>query len=303
MNQLDGIDVFVKVVQAGSFSAAAKLLGMPVTTVSGKVASLERRLGVTLLHRTTRKLNVTQVGESYFQHCVRALEEVSNAEKELFSSRTEPEGLLRLTAPPDIGHLMVPFIVRRYLKAYPKMRVELIITPRQVDLVGEGVDLAIRAGDLKDSTLITRKFFEMDFSLWASREYAKKNGLPKHPKELVDHSFIAFSVFPRTMKFMKDKSTYEFKPSSRIIVDDLEAVKIFVAGADGIGILPPLICGSEIETGKFVPVLSGWDLDLGFGPTRRLSFVFPPQRFVSPKIQAFIDLAAANCTTHKTVQK
>src|SRR5690606_1413119 len=145
MNRLDGIDVFVKVVQCGSFSGAARLLGMPVTTVSGKVAALERRLGVTLIRRTTRKLSITQAGETYFAHCVRALEAVSAAEKSLSSAKAEPEGLLRVTAPPDIGHLILPPIVREYLKAHPKTRIELILTNRIVDLVGEGVDLAIRA--------------------------------------------------------------------------------------------------------------------------------------------------------------
>ncbi len=103
MNSLDGIDVFVKVVQAGSFSAAARLLAMPLTTVSGKVASLEKRLGITLIQRTTRKLNITQAGDAYFKHCVRALEEMNAGEKEILTTRSEPEGLLRITAPPDLA--------------------------------------------------------------------------------------------------------------------------------------------------------------------------------------------------------
>lgn len=158
MNSLDGIDVFVKVVQAGSFSAAARLLAMPLTTVSGKVASLEKRLGITLIQRTTRKLNITQAGDAYFKHCVRALEEMNAGEKEILTTRSEPEGLLRITAPADLGHSLLPAVVRNYLKTYPKTQIELLLTDRVVDLVGEGVDLAIRVGPLKDSSLIARKF-------------------------------------------------------------------------------------------------------------------------------------------------
>lgn len=295
-HRLDGIDVFVKVVQCGSFSGAARLLGMPVTTVSGKVAALERRLGVTLIHRTTRKLSITQAGEVYFAHCVRALEEVSAAEKSLFSAKAEPEGLLRVTAPPDIGHLILPPIVREYLKSYPKTQIELILTNRIVDLVGEGVDLGIRAARLKDSTYVAKKFLDLEIALYASAAYVKKNGLPRHPKELSKHSFIAFRPFTDTLKFVNQKGE-RFKASlkPRITVDDIEAVKLFIASGDGIGVSSPFICEPEIVSGKFIKLLPNWNLDLNFGPKSRLWFVYPPQKYVAPKIQAFIEVAMRSC--------
>lgn len=292
MNKLDGIEVFVKVVQSGSFSGAARLLGMPVTTVSGKVASLERRLGVTLLHRTTRKLSVTQAGETYFDHCVRALDQVNEAERSLFSAKTEPEGLLRVTAPPDIGHLILPQIVREYLKKYSKVRIELILTNRIVDLVGEGVDLAIRAGPMKDSTLVSRKFVDLAIALYANSTYVKKNGLPRHPKELSEHSFIAFRPFTDTLKLINNRGeTFKAVLKARLTVDDIETIKIFIASGEGLGISSPFICESEIANGKFVRVLPTWDLDFNFGPKSSLSFVYPSQKYVSPKIQAFIEVA------------
>lgn len=296
MSQLDGIDVFVKVIQSGSFSGAARLLGMPVTTVSGKVAALERRLGVTLLHRTTRKLSITEAGKIYFAHCVRALEEVSAAEKSLFSAKAEPEGLLRITAPPDVGHLILPHIVQDYLKTYPKTQIELILTNRIVDLVGEGVDLAIRAGPLKDSSLVARRFLELEIALYASSKYIKKNGLPRFPKDLMEHDFIAFRPFSDKLKLQSHKGeTFKAVLRPRIIADDIEAIKLFIAAGDGVGISSPFICEQEIASGKFVKILPTWSLDFNIGPKSLLSFVYPPQKYVSPKIQAFIELATRSC--------
>lgn len=288
MNSLDGIEIFVKVVQAGSFSAAARLLGMPVTTVSGKVAGVEKRLGMTLIHRTTRKLNLTQEGQAYFQHCVRALEEMSEAEKELSTKKTEPEGLLRITAPPDLGHLLLPSIVRNYLKMYPKTQVEMVLTNRVVDLIGEGVDLALRVGALKDSSLVARKFRDTHVSLWASDGYVKKHGMPLNPQDLTHHAFIAFKPHTSSIGLKKGNSALTVKVKPRIVVDDVETSKVFIASGDGIGVLPAIICENELAKGKLIEVLPGWKIDLGPG---HMSFVYPPHRYVPPKIQAFIELA------------
>src|SRR5689334_18636195 len=173
---LDGIEVFVKVVEAGSFNQAAKLLGMPNSTVSAKVSALEKRLGVTLLQRTTRKLRATQAGEIYFQQCLRALEQLQAAENELTRGQQEPRGLLKLTAPTDIGHSLLAILVHAFLQKHPKMEVELIITNRVLDLVAEGIDVAIRAGDLPDSRLIAKRFSVGYFGLWASPSYLKRRG-------------------------------------------------------------------------------------------------------------------------------
>lgn len=288
--QLDGIDIFVKVVQAGSFTKAAKSLGMPLTTVSGKVALLERRLGVTLLHRTTRQLNLTEAGEAYFKRCLRVLEEVEAAERELTTQRNEPEGTLRLTATIDVGHIFLPPIVKAYLKLYPKTRVEMIATNRLVDLVGEGVDLAIRIGPLKDSTMIARKFLDSQASLWASAAYVKKHGLPKHPRDLEKHACIGFvSDKNNRIRLSRNGESLDVAFPSRIVVDDMEAMKVFVMQGDGIGLIPHFLCEEEMRLGKMVRVLPQWSWN-----AMQLSFVYPAQRFVAPKVQAFIECALKN---------
>ena len=145
---LDAIAVFVKVVEAGNFASAARLLNMPKTTVSAKVAALEKRLGTILIQRTTRKLYVTQAGEQYYRHCATAVREIALGEAALMATHNTPSGVLKLTAPVDLGHTLLPKIVHAYLERYPGTRVELLLSNRMADLVGEGIDLAIRAGRL-----------------------------------------------------------------------------------------------------------------------------------------------------------
>lgn len=293
MSKLDGIEVFVRVAQAGSFSAAARLLKMPVTTISGQIASLEKRLGVTLIHRTTRKLSITKAGETYLNHCILALEEMSAAELELATEQSEPEGLLRITAPPDIGHTLLPPIIRHYLKCYPNVKVELLLTNRVVDLIGEGVDLAFRVGPLKNSNLIAKKFLNADFGLWASTAYIKKFGLPTHPKNLSEHAIIGMKAYPY-LTLTKGKQSVRMDVEPRIIANDIETVKVFVVAGDGIAFLPSFICENEIASRTVVKVLPDWQSQLG--PTAEVWFIYPPQRFVPQKLRAFIDIASQAAT-------
>ena len=154
---LNEINVFLRVAQAGSFTRAAKQLGIPNSTASAKVSALERRLGVTLLQRTTRKLHLTEGGEAYFRQASQGLEEILKAEAAISASQREPQGLLRVTAPIDLGSNCLADLISAFRKKYPAVNVELIFTARYVDLVGEGVDVAVRAGKLRDSGLIARK--------------------------------------------------------------------------------------------------------------------------------------------------
>src|SRR5688500_17315715 len=187
---LDGIVVFVKVVQAGSFSGAARLLGVPNTTVSSKVARLEKRLGVTLIQRTTRKLHVTPAGRSYFERCLRGLDEIETAEAEMTLSASEPRGLLRITAAGDVAHGLLPVFASTCLKRFPGTRVEVEVANRVIDLVGEGIHIGIRAAAPRESTLVARRFMSFSGGLWASAAYLKRAGAPKSPAELEQHECI-----------------------------------------------------------------------------------------------------------------
>jgi DNA-binding transcriptional LysR family regulator len=280
---LDGIAIFVKVVQSGSFSGAARLLGMPNTTVSAKVARLEKRLGVTLIQRTTRKLNITAAGRAYFERCVRGLEEIESAEAEVSLSAAEPRGLLRVTAPGDVAQGMLPPIVSRFLARYPRTRVEVVVANRVIDLVAEGVHLAIRAAALRDSTLVARRFMPFSGGLWASRPYLQRKSAPRAPADLEEHDCLVFPRFSaQPLRLIDGRSRVEVKPGGRLAVDDPGTLRNFILQGDGIGMLPDFLAR---ET-PLVRVLPKWTWTSG-----ALSFVYPGQRFVPANVRAFIDTA------------
>jgi DNA-binding transcriptional LysR family regulator len=285
--ELDAIPVFVKVAQLGSFTRAAKTLNMPNTTVSAKVAQLERHLGVTLIQRTTRKLNLTEAGRAYLDRCVRALDELQAAESELHEATSEIQGTLRITAAVDVGQSLLAMMVDRYLKQYPKMEVDLVLTNRMVDLVGEGVDLALRAGKLKDSSLIAKRMMNVRMSLWASKTYLKK-GSPKDLKDLANYKTIHFSPFKdAAIELTNGKQTVKaVLTRGPLHADDFGTVKALAELGHGIAILPDYICENDVSENKLVKVLPEWALQGG-----NFSLVYPAQKFVTPKVRAFIGVA------------
>jgi DNA-binding transcriptional LysR family regulator len=229
---LDAIAVFVKVVQAGSFSQAARLLGMPNTTVSAKVSRLERHLGVTLIQRTTRKLRITPAGQAYFERCLAGLTEIEHAEAELQSRRSEPRGVLRITASAEVARSMLPAIATRYLERHPQVGIDVVVANRVVDLIGEGVDLAIRAAALKDSTLVARKWMSFTGGLWASAAYLSRHGTPRAPADLVGHSCLIHpSVGTRLVLSAEGSPSVSVNPDRRIVLDDMETLRAFVRHA------------------------------------------------------------------------
>lgn len=281
--------IFVKVVQAGSFSQAAKQLDMPNSTVSAKISSLEKRLGVTLLHRTTRKLHVTQAGQIFFARCLSGIDELKNAEEEVSLSQREPQGTLRITAPALLGSSLLPEIIAKFMTKYPKIKLEFILADRVVDLIAEGIDVAIRAGDLDDSSLIAKKIGLSYFAPFATTSYLKNHGLPIHPKDLRSHHCLQFSPLGKEKWNLvnKGKSKVSVALSGKIIIDDLNTIKELALAGEGIALLPTFICGPEIKKQKLVRVLPEWRSDV-----RPLSFVYPPHKFAVPKLQAFIEMAS-----------
>ena len=284
---LDGIAVFVKVVQAGSFSQAAKLLNMPNSTVSAKVAALEKRLGVTLLQRTTRRLHLTEAGEGYFRRCMTALEELQTAENELAIERSETKGVLRLTAPVELGRSALPPVLDVLMKRHPAIKIDLIITNRLVDLVAENIDVAVRAGPLKNSGLIAKRFVLGQFGLWASPSYLKNNSVPRNPDELKEHDCLRFAPFTgRKLQLTNGRERAQIALAGRITADDFEALRALAVLGWGIALLPSFLCAEEAKERKLVSVLPNWR-----GESVSVSVVYPAQRFVSPKIRAFITAA------------
>lgn len=283
--QLDGVDVFVRVVEAGGFSAAARLLGMPATTVSAKIARLEERLGTTLIQRSTRRMHVTAAGDAYYRHCRDAMAALMAGEDELAAATAEPNGLLRITVPYDLAQTLLPPIVAEYLKRYPGTAIEVIATNAQLDLLAEGVDLAIRAAPaLKDSSLQARKFASARLRLFASRAYLDAHGTPRRLADLAHHEILIHSRFPPGLVLTGDNGeTFEITQTARARADDMHSVRAFAAHGLGIAVLPEVI-GTSSE-GQLVQVLPSIGLQMG-----SLNFVYPGGKFVPVNVRAFIDL-------------
>lgn len=281
---LDPLDVFVEVAVQGSFTAAARKLQMPVTTVSGKVALLERRLGVQLLKRTTRRLTLTQEGRLYLTHCQRALEEMREGERALSAHREEPQGLLRVTAAIDVGQSLLPHIVNGYLKRYPKVQVDLIITNRVVDLVSEGVDLAFRIGSAADSSLKARKLRNAEVGLWASAAWAERREI-KHPRDLEKEPMVHFSIAGSQLVLKRNQQVHRFQPQWSVRVDDFVTARSLIEAGTHCGLLPALLCEEPRRT-NLVRLLPDWNWS-----TADLLLVYPDQRFLSLTVRTFIDHA------------
>lgn len=287
MISLDDIAVFVKVVEAGSFSGAARRLAMPKATVSAKVARLERRLGLSLIQRTTRKLRLTEAGQQYFAHCAAAIREVEVAEGVLQSTSGKPSGVLKVTAPVDLGHTLLPRIAHAYAARYPQVAVDLLVTNRVIDLVGEGVDLAIRPSQtLKDSSLIARRFFEIEANLWASPQYLQRLGAPAHPRDLKRATFVEFRA-RNSLVLTNGKSDLEVGMSGRIRADDFQTIKSLLLLGEGIAWLPDFFADDAAAAGTLVPVLPHWRAK----ERGTFYFVYVGRQYGLPKVEAFIQTA------------
>lgn len=282
---LEGIDVFVCVVQAGGFSAAARQLGMPATTVSAKIARLEDGLGITLIQRSTRRMHVTEAGERYFEHCVAALASLQEGEDQLQAGTQEPSGLLRITAPPDLSQSVMPPLVQAYLARYPRAEVELVVTNAPLDLLAQGIDLAVRASPMRDSSLLSRKLASGRLSLWASAEYLHEHGTPQHPDDLAGLPVMVMSKIPASHRRLFSKgAAFDLAATARVKADDMQTLRAFVALGAGIGLLPDF----QATGTNLVQVLPE------FGTAESTAFfVYPAQRFVPVRVRTFIDMAIA----------
>ena len=280
--------VFVKVVQAGSFSAAARLLGLPTSTVSNRVATLEKRLGVTLLQRTTRRLNLTEAGELYFQHASAGLGHMLEAEAAVTESLGEPTGLLRVTAPADIGDGVLAGIMTRMRRQYPKVRIEMVLLSRYVDLVAEGIDAAIRTGALKDSSLIAKPAGLARWEPFASPAYLQSAPPLDAPQALRHHCCLQFTPLGKESWTLTGQNGSVVVPlAGQVMVNDVRVAHAMVLSGEGVGLLPRHLCREECASGQLVQVLPGWH-----AKADPMHIVYPRQRFMPPKLRAFVDLAA-----------
>lgn len=279
--------VFVRVVQTGSFSAAARLLELPTSTVSTRVARLEKRLGVTLLQRTTRRLKLTDAGNVYYEHASAGLGHMLEAEAAVVEASGEAKGLLRVTAPPDLGDDMLAHIVHRVRRTHPLVDVELVLVDRYVDMVAEGVDAAIRTGLLKDSSLIARQVGIAHWVPFASTEYLAKAPPLERPQQLRHHDCIQFTPLGRDQWTLFDaKGSVSVPMSGKVLVNDIGVIRSMALASEGVTLLPTYLCKVACDEGRLQRVLPQWH-----AKADPVHVLYPRQKFVPPRLRAFIDIA------------
>jgi DNA-binding transcriptional LysR family regulator len=281
---LNLLTVFEAVARTASFSAAAKELGWPKSSVSRSVAKLEAELRVQLLFRTTRQVSLTAAGTALYDRIQPLLRNVKTALGELAEREEQPTGTLRVTAPVDLGVLFLAEVVTRYTARYPEVSVDLHLTGRVVDLVAEGFDVALRVGaKLEDSSLMVRKAAPIPLQLFASPLYLARRGTPRTEAELAAHEWVVFRSGPQRLRAPRE--AIPGGGAGRIVCDDLLFVRDAVRAGAGIGLLPTFMVDADVVAGTLVRIVPRFERVAG-----QLHVVTPAAKHVPAKVTAFRDL-------------
>lgn len=280
---LNDIDVFLKVVEERSFTKAGKRLGMPRSTVSRRVAELEKRLGARLLHRTTRKLRLSEIGTRYYERCASGLATIEEAERCVLAANEEPVGRLRMTAPFGLGERLAPALAG-FLQMHPKVQLEVELTQRMVDLIADNFDLAVRAtAQLPDSSLIARPLASGPAALFASPRYVKEHGMPETPADLADHETVSFGAMQRAWMLTRaDGTEVEAPIQPRLVANSPTLSSALVEAGLGIGLLPFDV--NVAHDKSLVRVLPEYE---GYRAT--LFLVYPSAKLLSASMRALRD--------------
>jgi DNA-binding transcriptional LysR family regulator len=285
---VDQLAVFVAVVRAGSFTAAAKALGTHKAHASRVISRLERELGVRLLQRSTRSLAVTEVGRELYERATGILTALEDTHAVIQQTQREPQGVLRLSCGVEFGLLVVNHWIEEFLRCYPKARVDADFSNRIADLIHEGFDLAIRVGELPDfSDLSARRLGEVRYALYASPGYLDRRPAPTDPGDLTEHDLIMFATAPPpAWRLVNDQKHAAIAGPARLQVNNNIAARDVAAEGLGIALLPRFQADPLVRDGGLIEVLPGWSR-----PPVPIHAVFPSSRYLSPKVRAFVDLA------------
>lgn len=292
LDQIAAMRAFVRVVETGSFTRAAVSLEMAKPTVSKLIQTLEAHLRTKLLHRTTRRVTVTPDGAAYYERVVRLLADLDELDGNMAQSQATPKGRLRIDVSASLALLVIIPAMPAFHARYPEVQIDLGVTDRPVDLIGENVDCVVRAGELTDQSLIARRIGEMHFITCAAPAYLERHGEPRHPTDLEDgHLRVGYfsassgNAFP--FEFVRDGEQHEIHGHYAVSVNDGNAY--LAAGLAGLGIIqvPTFMVLEHVRSGALRPVLGDW----GSEPVP-LHVVFPPNRHLSSRLRIFVDWIA-----------
>jgi len=287
MSILPYIETFAAVVEKGSFTAAAETLDISKPVVSKQVSQLEQHLGVQLLQRTTRRLHLTEAGEIFARYSQQIVTEAQKAEQSVLPLQSEPQGTLRITAPESLAASMLPDALLGFQQRFPKVELDVRISGRFVDLVEEGIDVALRVGKLDDSSMIARRLLYCHFQVYGSPEYWNRHGIPNHPDELRNHNCLIYSQSPKPDTWIFKDSNGEdisIKVTGNLRSDAGRLLLDAVIDGQGIMIAPSYMVTNAIEKRLLESVLE----DYSHAPVG-LYAIYPQSKHVSTKVRAFVD--------------
>jgi len=285
MEQLTAMRMFTRLVQTGSFSAVAREAGVSQSSVSKRLAALEAKLGARLLARTSRKLSLTEVGSDYYERCLPILMEIDEAEASVSSMTGNPKGVLRVNVPVSFGQRHVIPRMTDYLLAYPNVKLDIMLLDRRVDLIAEGVDVAVRIGILDDSSLVARRLGDSPRLLVASRSYLDKWGRPNHPHELKNFDCLVYSLLGtgNIWNFQRQGKKYSVQVKGTFQSNNSDAVLQMALAGIGIMALPKWMSDPYIQNGELEVILPEYTPQ-GFP----IQAVYPQNRYVPSKVRSFV---------------
>lgn len=285
MDRMMDMRALVEVVNSGSFKGAANRLDVSPAMISSHISSLEERLGIQLLNRTTRKVNLTEAGRAFYERCTRILADVEEAESLASALQAKPRGTLRLNTSVALARLVAP-LVTEYTKLYPDVAFDLVMTDRLVDLVKEGFDLALRAGPLPDSSLIARRIGLGRLVLCASPAYLAEHDAPTRPADLDGHNcLLSLNSFPeRGWRFIGADGEQKITATGNFRTNSVEALRMAALSGQGIGLLPAVIIADDLRAGNLIQLLPEYRTNEAV-----IQAVYPSSRHLSAKARTFID--------------
>ncbi|TWB68425.1 LysR family transcriptional regulator [Nitrospirillum amazonense] len=291
LERLTGIIAFARAASLGSYTAAARQLGVSPSAVSRSVQRLEQQFGVSLFTRTTRSLTLTSEGRDLHERALRLLREAEEIEQAALATRAEPAGMLKIAAPLPIGVHVVGPALPRFRERYPKLSIDLRLSDRMVDIIEEGIDIAIRVGDLADTRLLSRRLGPHRLCAYASPDYLSRRGTPQHPDQLADHECVNFrfqsSGQSLRWPFRIGERIVELTPNAGVTVDASDGVSAVLVGGGGIGISATYIAAPHVARGELVPILEAYSVE-----RTAVTALWPESRRGSPNVKAFLSFLA-----------
>jgi LysR family transcriptional regulator, regulator for bpeEF and oprC len=293
MDKFVAMQTFVQVVEAGTFTKAADLLALPKPSVTRLVQQLEHQLATKLLNRTTRRVTVTADGAAYYDRALRLLGELEELESSMSTAKANPRGRLRIDVGASVGELLLIPALPRFYARYPDIRIDLGVSDRPVDLIGENVDCVLRGGEITDQALVARRIGEFHTILCATPEYLRRNGIPQHPSELAGERHTVINYFshrtgqPYSWKFERGDERFEIEGRHQLSVNDSRAN--LAAGLAGLGLVLTTTFQAQdhIASGALQAVLLDWCSE-----SIPIYVVYPPNRHLSAKLRVFVDWVA-----------